>query len=66
LRYCDKDCEVLKSYEERFVVIGYLRVLCVPDLGVNLRKFRNKRRGKIRRLKEQRGRRDLLGEKNGG
>jgi hypothetical protein len=37
-------CGVLKSYEERFVVMGYLRVLGVPDPGVNLRKFRNKRK----------------------
>jgi hypothetical protein len=32
------------------VVIGYLRVLGVPDPGVNLRKFSNKRRGEIQRL----------------
>jgi hypothetical protein len=31
-------------------MMGYLRVLDIPDLGVNLRKFRNKRRGEIWRL----------------
>jgi hypothetical protein len=31
-------------------MMGYLMVLGVPDPGVNLRKFRNKRRGEIWRL----------------
>jgi hypothetical protein len=54
LRYCDKGFGVLKSYE-RFVVTGYLRVLGVPDLGVNLRKFRSKRKVEIQRSKEAAG-----------
>jgi hypothetical protein len=40
----------LRVNEKRFVVMGYLRVLVVPDPQVNLRKFRNKRRGEIQRL----------------
>jgi hypothetical protein len=34
--------------------MGYLRVLGIPDSRFNLKKFRNKRRGEIRRLYEWR------------